>query len=391
MDILYLGYFCKEELFNFLVENGSKGSHARQELENKLLRGLLQNITKNDTLEAISYLPNILKKKEKGEIWNTIPIKYLWCNKKNPISVVQCIFHNLFNIISWCKRKKIKIILIYSANPLHAIPALFLRKCLRYKVVTLCPEISIYRRNGKKQVASIISRKIEHWLDNSFDGYIVLTEQMNEIVNIKNHPFLVMEGISDIHNIKKKEDIQKEKAILYAGGLYIDNGIEILLQAFIQLNNEDWELWICGDGELKEKIQKLGNIHKNIIYYGLIPNSEVLELESKASLLINPRLTTNEFTKYSFPSKIMEYMASGTATIVTELDGIPKEYFQYLYVWKEQTTLGMRKFLEKLMLIDETVLCEKGMRAQKFVLENKNVTCQGARVIKFLASIVKKG
>ena len=389
MDVLYMGYFCNEQLFNQLIEKGSNSSHARQQLENKLLRGLIENLSPKDTLSIISYLPDVLERKGREEIWNGNTIKYLWCNKKNPISVFKAIFKNVINIINWNKGKDSKVVFIYSVNLLHAIPVLLLRKWLKYKVVTLCPEVSVYRKNEKKQMVSLISRKIEHKLDNSFDGYIVLTKYMNEIVNIRNKPYMVMEGIADIS--ADEYEGQKAKAILYAGGLNKDNGIEILLQAFVELKNTEWELWICGEGELREWVKQVSMANSNIKYYGIIPNEKVLELEKRATLLINPRLTTNTFTRYSFPSKTMEYMASGSATIITRLEGIPEEYFEFVYVWEDETVLGMYNFLKKMFKEDTSCLCQKGKKAQQFVLRNKNVSHQGRRVLEFLSYISKKG
>ena len=36
-------------------------------------------------------------------------------------------------------------------------------------------------------------------------------------------------------------------------------------------------------------------------------------------------------SKYFFPSKMMDYLASGTPTISTKLKGIPEEYFNYCF------------------------------------------------------------
>ena len=58
---------------------------------------------------------------------------------------------------------------------------------------------------------------------------------------------------------------------------------------------------------------------KRIHFGGVIPLSEVIEKEIQATILINPRPVDQEFTKYSFPSKIMEYMSSGTPVLTTKL------------------------------------------------------------------------
>ena len=83
MDVLYMGYFCNEQLFNQLIEKGSNSSHARQQLENKLLRGLIENLSPKDTLSIISYLPDVLERKGREEIWNGNTIKYLWCKSSS--------------------------------------------------------------------------------------------------------------------------------------------------------------------------------------------------------------------------------------------------------------------------------------------------------------------
>lgn len=387
MKILYMGYYCNEDFFNELVEKGSKSSHARQQLEYKLLSGIAENLEENDFLKLVSYLPKVEGKLEKGEIWRGRSVSYAWCNKKNPFSVLKTLLNNMGRIIYWSvtDRDEKKVIFVYSVNLLHTLPALTLRKCLHYKVVTLSPEISIYRRKGK--LVSTVSRKIERVLDNSFDGYILLTKYMNELINHKNRPSMVMEGIADF--IKKTDQvIFKKKAVLYAGNLSRDNGVFMLLKAFSDITDCNWELWICGDGELKEEIAHFEKKYKNIKYLGVLPNCEVRYLEQEASLLINPRFSKNIFTKYSFPSKTIEYMASGTATVITRLMGIPDEYFKYVYVLEDESVEGTKHLLQYLFSLRSEELTEKARQAKEYVLKEKNVHYQGKRVVDFLRKVV---
>lgn len=390
MKVLYMGYFCNEELFNELVTKGTKSSHARQQLERKLLKGMSASMQQKDAFEIISYLPKVSGIEQCGEVWNGVKIKYVWCNKKNPFSVLKAIFSNIANIIAWGREAGEKVIFMYSVNPLHALPAFMLRKILGYKIVTLCPEVSNYRRVAERQTVARISRKIEKCMDNGFDGYVVLTEAMNEVVNRKNRPYIVMEGIAEPVDCLAEESEQREKAILYAGGLSEDNGIEILLDSFRQIQNNEWELWICGDGKLKEAVQRCMELCPQVKYYGILPNEQVLALEQKASFLINPRLSGAAFTKYSFPSKTIEYMETGTPVVLTRLSGIPDEYFEYVIVWEEETNEGMQKLMERLFSMSEYEIEQYGKGAKKFVLEKKGLKQQGNRVTEFLHEIGQK-
>ena len=56
---------------------------------------------------------------------------------------------------------------------------------------------------------------------------------------------------------------------------------------------------------------------------GCVTNDEIVRLQCEATLLVNPRPSDKEFCKYSFPSKTIEYMASGTPVLMTKLPGVP--------------------------------------------------------------------
>lgn len=63
---------------------------------------------------------------------------------------------------------------------------------------------------------------------------------------------------------------------------------------------------------------------RRIQYLGSIPHDEILQLQRTASLLVNPRTPEGIYTKYSFPSKTMEYLASGTPTLYMNCQEFPR-------------------------------------------------------------------
>ena len=389
MNILYMGYFCNEDTFNMLVTEGSQGSHARQQLEKNLLNGLIAQ-AENNRLEIVSYLPLVaIVKKQVGdyEKYRNIHIKYLWCNKKNIFSVLKTMQNNIKYIKQWSKGKKNKLILMYSNNPIHIIPAFLLRRLCNIKVVTLCSEVSVFRRTENIDLVVKLSRKISSLLDNAFDGYIVLTRYMNEMVNKKVRPNLVMEGISNCQDRVITSVKNEKNAILYAGGLTKDNGLLILLAGFQKLQNTELELWICGDGPLKSVIRECEKENSKIKYFGLVENKQVRQMEQEVKLLINPRFSNNEFTKYSFPSKTIEYLSSGTPTILTRLQGIPEEYFNYAYVLENENAEGVTKLLEDILKKSPKEQERLGNNAREYVLNNKNSEVQARRIYKFLEEL----
>ena len=98
-------------------------------------------------------------------------------------------------------------------------------------------------------------------------------------------------------------------------------------------------------------------------------------------LLVNPRPTNEEYTKYSFPSKNMEYMASGTPVLTTHLPGMPKEYNEYVFLLDEETEAGVAYALDSIFSRSTEELHQKGLAAKEFVMKEKNNVVQASKVL----------
>ena len=84
----------------------------------------------------------------------------------------------------------------------------------------------------------------------------------------------------------------------------------------------------------------------------------------------------------------MEYMVSGTPTLLTKLPGMPKEYLKYVYVLENESVDGMAKKLIEIFNLSQEELKEKGELAKEYVLNKKDNKNQAKRIIKWLANSV---
>ena len=116
----------------------------------------------------------------------------------------------------------------------------------------------------------------------------------------------------------------------------------------------------------------------------MAPNETIIAEEQKASLLVNPRFTMEAFTKYSFPSKNMEFMASGTPLLTTRLPGMPADYYPYVFLFEEETVEGYAKGIREALSYSDKELIEFGKLSKLFVLSNKNCNVQADRILNFL-------
>ena len=113
-------------------------------------------------------------------------------------------------------------------------------------------------------------------------------------------------------------------------------------------------------------------------------NAEIVEREMAATLLVNPRPTGEEYVKYSFPSKTMEYMSTGTPVLTTVLPGMPKEYHPYVYLLEEETADAIAEKLRQIFAQPADALFEKGMAAREFILKEKNNVKQAGKILAML-------
>jgi glycosyltransferase involved in cell wall biosynthesis len=222
------------------------------------------------------------------------------------------------------------------------------------------------------------------------DYFVVLTEAMVEFLKINNKPWVRIEGLyepSESFEVETPISSQK-KVILYSGTISLRYGIKNLLDAFTLIKSKDYELWLCGgfEGEAQKLVQSRLLEDERIKYLGLVKRENVIQLQKSATLLVNPRNSKGSFNKYSFPSKTMEYFASGTPTLMYKLEGIPPEYFNYCYTLTDES---IEKYSETIFNICEQKqedLKEKGRNAKEFILKNKNYIVQSNKVISMLIS-----
>lgn len=174
------------------------------------------------------------------------------------------------------------------------------------------------------------------------------------------------------------------KVCLYAGTLRKIYGMEMLVEGFVKSGVRDAELHIYGDGNYADELKEIAKKHSNVKYFGTLPNDVVVREELKATLLINPRPTDAEYTKYSFPSKNMEYMASGTPILTTRLPGMPKEYEDYVYFIETETAAGIAESIKNVLSISPEELHRKGEAAKEFILTQKNNRVQAEKLLKMI-------
>lgn len=214
-------------------------------------------------------------------------------------------------------------------------------------------------------------------------GFVLLTEDMKYPLKIEAKPYVVVEGITKplTTNYGIKYDHISPQYILYAGTLHKAYGIMHLLDAFSMIKNGEVELWICGTGEAEREIKVRSKSDSRIKYLGFQTKETVLDLQANAIALVNPRTTEGEYTKYSFPSKTIEYLAAGVPVVMHKLPGIPAEYNDYIVFAEDDSDSALATALHGVICWDNDTRITFGDRGKKFVECSKNPVTQAQKIV----------
>ncbi|MDD3410684.1 MAG: glycosyltransferase [Eubacteriales bacterium] len=217
-----------------------------------------------------------------------------------------------------------------------------------------------------------------------FDSYVLLTRAMAEALPAR--PFLVMEGlIAGEAPCPPTAQAAKRPTVLYTGTLNRELGIPELLQAFEAM--PEYDLWLCGHGDMEDEIKRRASGCANIRYWGFVPQEQALALQGQAHALINPRMSSGVFTRYSFPSKTLEYLRAGKPVLCCKLPGIPDEYDDYLLYFASEDASGIQRAVGNLFSASADERARIGERGRAFALREKNERAQCERLTQFLHSL----
>ena len=401
MNVLFIGRFLPIRLLNRVYED-SKGKigMSNHNFEMSIINGLCQHADIN--LKCIS-IPEVYSFPYNNRRFYTKPesydyksthirsvgfcnlpiIKELW----STISLIVALIASIYRLPG----NRVDVIINTPNNELYnalKVAKIFTRK--KITMTTIIPDIpamvfSMDKSNGIKSLfLSLRNRNAMNSASKS-NGLVLLTQSMMEFVN-RPLPYIVMEGIADISTMDINQDFMShdKEILLYTGTLRKIFGIINLVEAFKMISRDDVELWICGAGDAKDVIEDETQKDARIKYFGLVDSQTALKLQHQATILVNPRTSDGEYTKYSFPSKTIEYLLSGRSVIINRLDGIPDEYYEYVYTPTDESVQSLYECILYVLNSDIKHRQIKSHSGRQFILEKKNSLVQTSRILEMI-------
>jgi glycosyltransferase involved in cell wall biosynthesis len=211
------------------------------------------------------------------------------------------------------------------------------------------------------------------------------TDKYNPLMNLSNGAVFLSNFLYEKSDLRNKINIEggvvkisdtkhqtpKEyRYILYTGKISYHNGIELLINAFNQINDTDLYLIITGKGESKYLLEAV-KINERIIYKGTVAENELLRLYENADILISPRLISDKTNSAIFPSKILEYLSYNKPIISTYTPGINDEYKEVLKFVYSDSVEELARAIEEVLAWDSQQLNAYRRKLDEFVNTKK--------------------
>ena len=396
MNVLFIGNFFPRKLIATFTIDGKVGM-ANHNFEMSIINGLCLHsdiVLKCITVPGVySYPYNntfFYTRRDLYQYKNTQIRSVGFCNLpviKEIWSTIALIV-NLVKMFSQYDGDRVDVIINIPKNGL--LNAVRVARLLTKKKITqtvIIPDIPIVETKMDKQnmLRGMILRNLNNYsmkMASQSNGLVLLTQSMVDFLKLPVN-YIVMEGIVDVGtmDVELKQEVLDKKIILYTGTLRKIFGVTNLVQAFQLINDPDAELWICGSGDSKDAIENAAKHDSRIKFWGLVDSQTALKMQCQAMVLVNPRTSEGEYTKYSFPSKTMEYLLSGQSTIINRLPGIPEEYYDFVFTPKDESIEALAECILSVLTMDSETRKMRAKCGREFIISQKNSKKQTRRII----------
>jgi len=285
---------------------------------------------------------------------------------KNKVDIIhlQHVWHPYIHVIAWwAQRKNIPYIItprgmlepwILEQNPLKKKLGLFL-----------------YQRKDLKH-AAVIHATCQLEKDNI------------RRLGFSNPITIIPNGV-DLSEVKAIKTVYGTKKMVFLSRIHPKKGIELLIEAWRQLETKDWTLEIAGNGEEKyiESLIASAKDLKNVHFVGPQFGEHKWSFLRSADIMVLPTYSEN------FGIVVAEALAVGVPVITTE--GTPWEALNTHDCgwWIPLNTLELKKTLTKALLTPTSELQKKGKNGIELITQKYDIKAVAKEVKNMYNSILK--
>lgn len=299
----------------------------------------------------------------------------------------------LVRLLQWGWRTRRTPHRVVFTHNLSVPPGLFTYLGVRWIGAKLMVSINDVNVPGQTVPDTLLTRadfKVTRWLLPRSDGYVPVADALMEDF-APGRPYVRVEGgitddlierTGERHRVKRDENAPF--TVVATGNLDETNGIPIILKAFQMLVGDQYRLIIAGRGALAGDVQAAAAQDPRIEYRGFLSFSEVVSLYNTTDVLISMRVTRALNTRYFYPSKMMEYLASGTPVMATCTGHTAEEFGDFCFLIKDETSEGLAEMIRYVASLAPEQRDAMGRKAREYMMTNKTWDAQARRIVHYI-------
>lgn len=227
------------------------------------------------------------------------------------------------------KKKDNNCLIIYGEPDIYTIPFIIFGKLLGYKVILDIVEdrfLTEEKLSIKANINLIFGKIISPLMIKAVDGIIVISKHLEKKYKTQSNLLLKLIPVSAV-NLRETTDLYNSNnsflKIVYSGSFGAKDGVDNLIDAFIQISqkNKKVKLILIGSPkiEIQNKINEIEN--KYIEVTGYLPDDEYIRKLHGADILCMTRIDS-QYANAGFPFKLGEYLATGKPVVATDVSDI---------------------------------------------------------------------
>lgn len=253
-------------------------------------------------------------------------------------------------------------------------------------VITDAPSISTAFDNRMKLGLKRVDLHLLRRALARIDGAVVVSETLGAELVGSDTPTMLLEGFAP--SLPKRATVwAKAPTVVYAGTLKPEYGVNALVAA-AEHYADGWRLEVYGRGPAEAVVREAAGRSDRIRYGGVLRPREIATVCRSASVLVNPRPTSTPLAERAFPSKLLEYLATGTPVVTTRLPTVPPEWDNFLN-WADESPEGLASAIQRVTANEGSwhAAAEKAAAGQRAVQLSHGLAAQGARLSEFLLGL----
>ena len=281
-----------------------------------------------------------------------------------------------------------EVVVVHSLPSAFLATALVAKKLLAIPVVVVAtdPPDMVHPFDSRLSVMlKRVDQRLIAWMLRRFDGIVGVTGELGRML-APHAPQMVMEGIATPVVASGPHEGGAAHSgppiALYAGKVWDEYGVDLLVEAQ-QMAGGAFDVEICGGGPDEARLREHTRDMPGVRVLGRLEADELAAAYRRATVLVNPRPLGRSDFDVTFPSKVLEYVATGKPVVSTRLRGIPGDYWDYV-VPCDDNPASLADAIIEAAREDETVATAR----RAFVARGKTAPAQGRRLVKFLEGIV---